>query len=90
MRPSMEKKAILNDNKLIEKEIGEDTGCICLEDLVHEIYNVTPNFDKINTFLIPFRLNLPREFDQCQKTFHTGGDNGNRGDAINQLVLQMI
>ena len=31
-----------------------------MEDLVHEIYTVGPNFKAANNFLWPFKLNAPR------------------------------
>jgi large subunit ribosomal protein L7e len=43
-----EKRTLLNDNKIIEKAIGESTGCICLEDIIHEIANLGPNFDAVS------------------------------------------
>ena len=33
----------LNDNAVIEKNLG-DKGVACVEDLIHEIWNVGPNF----------------------------------------------
>lgn len=41
------KRTLLNDNKLIEKAIGNETGCICLEDIIHELYTVGSNFDAV-------------------------------------------
>jgi large subunit ribosomal protein L7e len=55
---------------------------ICMEDLIHEIYTVGPNFKQASNFLWPFKLNSPtggfhkRKF----KHFIEGGDLGNRED----------
>merc|ERR1712118_466657 len=34
----------LTDNEIIQKELGEKSGINGMEDLVHEIYTVGPNF----------------------------------------------
>lgn len=49
------KKQAIDSNKLIEDHLGE-FGVICIEDIVHELFNVTENFDKIKEFLLPFKV----------------------------------
>eukprot|EP00889_Picochlorum_renovo_P006449 jgi/Picre1/33479/NNA_008803.t1 len=49
----------LTDNSIVEKALGE-SGIICVEDLIHEIYTVGPNFKQANNFLWPFRLSSPK------------------------------
>lgn len=49
------KKVAIDSNKLIEDHLGE-LGIICIEDIVHELFNVTDNFDKIKEFLLPFKV----------------------------------
>lgn len=49
------KKVAIDSNKLIEDHLGE-LGVICIEDIVHELFNVTDNFDKIKQFLLPFKV----------------------------------
>lgn len=49
------KKVAIDSNKLIEDHLGE-LGVICIEDIVHELFNVTENFDKIKEFLLPFKV----------------------------------
>lgn len=49
------KKVAIDSNKLIEDNLGE-LGVICIEDIVHELFNVTDNFDKIKEFLLPFKV----------------------------------
>lgn len=36
-------------------------GIICIEDLVHEIFTVGPNFKAVNNFLWPFKLSSAGE-----------------------------
>jgi len=82
-----ERKAL--DNDLIEKALGEK-GIVCMEDLVHEIYTVGPNFKHANKFLWPFKLNSPRG-GMRGKVIHyiEGGSAGNRGALINKLIKRM-
>ena len=47
------------DNMMIEKKLGKH-GIVCIEDLVHEIYTVGPNFKYANRFLWPFKLSSPK------------------------------
>ncbi|MBN3278724.1 RL7 protein, partial [Polyodon spathula] len=79
----------LVDNDLIEKNLG-NTGIICIEDLIHEIYTVGKNFKAANNFLWPFKLSTPRG-GMNKKTTHfvEGGDAGNREDQINRLIRRM-
>lgn len=49
------KKVAIDSNKLIEDSLGE-SGVICIEDIVHELFNVTDNFDKIKQLLMPFKV----------------------------------
>ncbi|KAH8732174.1 ribosomal protein L30, ferredoxin-like fold domain-containing protein [Phaeosphaeriaceae sp. PMI808] len=80
----------LTDNEIIENNLGK-YGIICMEDLIHEIYTVGPNFKQASNFLWPFKLNSPtggfhkRKF----KHFIEGGDLGNREEKINELIKQM-
>lgn len=78
----------LSDNAIIEEQLGK-YGIICIEDLIHEIYTVGPNFKQANNFLWPFHLSSPsggwgvrRKF----KHFIIGGSFGNREDNINALI----
>jgi large subunit ribosomal protein L7e len=48
----------LSDNSVIEKALGK-YGIICMEDLVHEVFTVGPNFKQANNFLWPFKLSSP-------------------------------
>ncbi|KAF2110673.1 60s ribosomal protein-like protein l7 [Lophiotrema nucula] len=80
----------LTDNEIIEANLGK-FGIVCVEDLIHEIYTVGPNFKQASNFLWPFKLSnptggfRPRKF----KHFVEGGDLGNREQHINKLIKQM-
>lgn len=80
----------LSDNEIIEAALGK-YGIISIEDLIHEIYTVGPNFKQVNNFLWPFKLSNPNGGFRTRKFFHfiQGGDTGNREQFINNLVKQM-
>ncbi|CBI38935.3 hypothetical protein VitviT2T_014008 [Vitis vinifera] len=82
-------KVPLTDNNIIEQALGKH-GIMCIEDIVHEIANVGPHFKEVNSFLWPFTLNKPEGgFQGKKKLFKEGGDAGNRGDKINELIGKM-
>merc|ERR1712167_360081 len=80
----------LNDNAVVEKGLGK-FGINCMEDLVHEIYTVGPNFREANNFLWPFKLR-PAKGGQAKKRkgFCEGGQAGNREDLMNKLIANML
>lgn len=80
----------LSDNALIEENLGK-YGMVCMEDLIHEIYTVGPNFKQASNFLWPFKLSNPTGGFRKRKFKHyiEGGDLGNREDYINNLIRQM-
>lgn len=80
----------LTDNEIIETALGK-YGIASIEDLIHEIYTVGPNFKQANNFLWPFKLSNPTGGFRTRKFFHfiQGGDTGNREQYINNLVKQM-
>ena len=66
-------------------------GIICMEDLIHEIFTVGPNFKRASNFLWPFKLNTPNGgWRRKSNHFVEGGDHGNRDDKINALLRRMI
>ncbi|KAI8911540.1 ribosomal protein L30, ferredoxin-like fold domain-containing protein [Gorgonomyces haynaldii] len=81
----------ITDNQIIEDTLGK-FGIICLEDLVHEIYTVGPNFKQANNFLWAFHLSNPTGGFKGKKVPHfiEGGESGNREDKINALVQKML
>lgn len=80
----------LTDNSIIEENLGK-YGIVCMEDLIHEIYTVGPNFKQASNFLWPFKLNNPNGGFRTRKFNHwiQGGDLGNREEKINGLIRQM-
>ena len=83
-------RVALTDNQLIEDNLGK-YGIICMEDLIHEIITVGPNFKQASNFLWPFKLSNPTGGFKSRKFRHfvEGGDLGNREEKINQLVHRM-
>ena len=79
----------ISNNEVVEQVLGS-SGIVCVEDLIHEIITVGPNFKKANNFLWPFKLSCPTG-GMRNKTNHfvEGGDHGNREDFINQMVRKM-
>jgi len=80
----------LTDNAIVEENLGQ-YGIVCVEDLIHEIYTVGPNFKQAANFLWPFKLSNPTGGFRTRKFKHfvEGGDLGNREDKINALIRQM-
>jgi len=83
----------LTDNSIIANSLGKVTNnrVICVEDLIHEIFTVGPNFKEVNNFLWPFKLSSPLGgYTKHKKThFSEGGDHGNREELINELIRKM-
>ncbi|KAF2262719.1 60s ribosomal protein-like protein l7 [Lojkania enalia] len=80
----------LTDNEIIEQNLGQ-FGIVCMEDLIHEIYTVGPNFRQASNFLWPFKLSNPNGGFRPRKFKHfiEGGDFGNREYHISGLIKQM-
>ncbi|EFO23294.1 60S ribosomal protein L7 [Loa loa] len=80
----------ITNNSIVESALGK-CDIICMEDLVHQIFNVGPYFKRATNFLWPFKLNNPSG-GWTKKTNHfvEGGDFGNREDQINALLKKMI
>ncbi|KAL6624077.1 60S ribosomal protein L7 [Neocallimastix sp. 'constans'] len=83
-------KVPLTDNTLIEKELGK-YNIICMEDIVHEIFTLGPNFKYVNNFLYAFKLVNPNNSILGKKgtPFISYSETGNRGDEINDLIQKM-
>ncbi|KAI0306478.1 60S ribosomal protein L7 [Multifurca ochricompacta] len=80
----------LSNNSVIENALGK-YDILSVEDLVHEIFTVGPNFKQTSNFLWPFKLSNPTGGWRTRKFKHyvEGGDFGNREVNINKLVRQM-
>lgn len=81
----------LTDNTLIAGSLGK-YQIESMEDLIHEIFTVGPNFKEANNYLWPFKLSNPNGGWEKKKSKHfiEGGSTGDRGEAINKLLKQMI
>jgi len=80
----------LVNNELIEHQLKQ-FDMICVEDLIHEIYTVGPNFREATHLLWPFKLNTPTGgWRKKTRHFVEGGDYGNREEFINKLLRRMI
>ena len=81
----------LTDNSIIEGTLGK-IGIVSIEDLIHEIVNVGPNFKEANNFIWPFKLSSPRKgFEFKRHPYHThNGAFGNREHLVNELVKRML
>jgi large subunit ribosomal protein L7e len=80
----------LSSNSIIEGSLGKH-DILSIEDLVHEVFTVGPNFKQASNFLWPFKLSNPTGGWRTRKFRHyvQGGDHGNREENINKLVRQM-
>lgn len=86
-----EKRTPISSNTQIEEVFG-DIGILCLEDIIHEIITVGPNFDKIMKVMYPFILPNPKEGWIGKKglQFQKGGIAGYRGDKINDFMKTIL
>merc|ERR1711931_621514 len=83
-------RTAITTNEIIEEKLGR-FGIICVEDLIHEIVTVGPNFKYATNFLWPFKLNTPTGgFRKKTNHFVEGGDFGCREDFINPLLSKMV
>jgi len=89
----------LSDNTIVEKHLGvkTDNEVICIEDIVHELYTVGENFSKVNSFLWPFYLSSTHSKFQKDKLnyqpggdFQRGGEYGDRGEEMDDLLRSML
>mmetsp|Transcript_66101 Transcript_66101/g.137784 ORF Transcript_66101/g.137784 Transcript_66101/m.137784 type:complete len:240 (-) Transcript_66101:156-875(-) len=81
----------ISTNAVIKAGMGEK-GFECVEDIVHEIFTVGPEFKAVANFLWPMKLTSPRGGVRGKKLnhFNEGGACGQQGDKINRLIKQMI
>jgi len=86
----IEKKRVpITDNQLVAAQLGKD-GVVCVEDIVHELTTGGPAFRAVSRFLCPFKLSVPLGgFKALRKTAEKGGDVGDRGDGISELIAAM-
>jgi large subunit ribosomal protein L7e len=81
----------ISSNAVVKAGLG-DKGYDCIEDIVHELYTVGPEFKAVANFLWPLKLSSPKGGVIGKKLWHfnEGGACGQQGDKINRVVKQMI
>lgn len=82
----------ITNNEMISENLGK-FGIHGVDDLIHELFSVGPNFKQANNFLWAFKLSSPNGGWVLKKHgFHEpkGGDWGNREELINELVRRMM
>jgi 60S ribosomal protein uL30 len=80
----------ISDNSVVESVLGK-FNIICVEDLVHEIFTVGPNFKEAANFLWPMKLTSPKGgFGRKLLHYNEGGEAGDRGEKINGLIKKML
>lgn len=84
-------KIPLSDNTILERELGDKHGIICMEDMVHELTAVGDAFDAVTKFLWPFPLTAVRsKFEKEKLSLKQGKDYGDKGDEIDEYIKQML
>jgi large subunit ribosomal protein L7e len=84
-------KIPLSDNTIIENALGNEHGLICMEDLVHELISAGTLFDVVARFLWAFPLSESRtKFEKKLLFLKQGKDYGDKGEAIDEYVKQML
>lgn len=87
------KRIPLSNNTIVEEALAESTGLLCVEDIVHELCSVGEHFHKVSSFLWPFRLTHPKskfEQEKLNGNRMTREDYGDKGQAIDELIAQML
>eukprot|EP00934_Nitzschia_sp_Nitz4_P002908 Nitzschia sp. Nitz4//scaffold81_size91200//83214//84041//NITZ4_005002-RA/size91200-processed-gene-0.114-mRNA-1//1//CDS//3329558758//2898//frame0 len=84
-------KVPLSDNTILERELGDEHGIICMEDLVHELTQVGDAFETVSKFLVPFPLSARRsKFEKEKLSLKQGKDYGDKGESIDEYIEQML
>lgn len=78
-------------NTVVSAALGE-CGIVCIEDVIHEIFTVGPNFKAASNFLWPFKLQSPRGGFKGKKLNHFNEDGacGQQAEKINVLIKKML
>ncbi len=78
------------DNEAIENSLGK-FNILCIEDIIHELSTTGKSFNEVMNFLGFFLLSPNEEImDKVNVQFSKGGQQGFRGDQINDLLKKMI
>lgn len=94
------KRVPLADNNVIERELGESAGMICVEDLVQVLTSGpdevgegggTSAFGAVAKFLWPFRLTSRKsKFQRRTLDMKDGKLYGDQGEAMNGYIREML
>merc|ERR1711862_516205 len=88
------KRSPMGDNNVIERELGEELGLICVEDLVQVLSDAEKNmelFNRVSKFLWPFRLTARKsKFQRKMLDMKDGRLYGDQGDAMNGYIREMM
>ncbi|KAI8043808.1 hypothetical protein M5D96_005146, partial [Drosophila gunungcola] len=76
------KKTAIQSNTMVEEQLG-DKGVICLEDIIHEICTVGPNFAALSSPSNGWQKKV-------SVSYKRGGEYGDRGSAINELIARCL
>ena len=81
----------LSSNAVISAALG-DKGIHSIEDVIHEIYTVGPEFKAVSNFLWPVKLSSPKGgyAGKMLNHFNEGGQCGQQGSKINTLIRKML
>lgn len=80
------------DNKIIEEKLGH-CGILCIEDIIHELVTIGPNFIAVQRFLCPFKLmSSSRDWMSGSRRCHARVDSltGFREEQLNEMIRRMI
>mmetsp|Transcript_8250 Transcript_8250/g.10803 ORF Transcript_8250/g.10803 Transcript_8250/m.10803 type:complete len:284 (-) Transcript_8250:61-912(-) len=81
----------LSDNVTIEKALGDEHNLICVEDLVHEVYNAGPSFEAASQFIWPFLLaDSKSNFQRRTLRLKDGKEYGDQGEGIDEFIKQVL
>lgn len=82
--------SVFTHENLSWQALGEH-NIICIEDLVHEIVSVGPNFSRAAQFLWPFKMKAPTVHGvEGRLRQKKRGHVGNVDDRIDKMIIGMI
>jgi large subunit ribosomal protein L7e len=84
-------KTPLSDNTILERELGNEHGILCMEDMVHELNTAGDSFNAVSKFLWPFPLSsIHSKFEKEKLALKQGKDYGDKGEAIDDYIKMML
>ena len=84
-------KVPLTDNTLVEKAFGSDSGILCVQDLVEELYTVGNQWNRLQQVLWPFQLeSLRTKYQRRTLNLKEGGEYGDRGPLMDDFIRHIL